>query len=520
MSGLNGSFAMKTILTKIPHEPGCYIYKDSKDNIIYVGKALDLRKRVSSYLNRNTDPKTKMLVSQIKDVDFIVTDNEKEALILENNLIKKHQPKYNINLKDAKRYAYIQVTDEKFARLLLARKRIDKGRFYGPFVSAAERDYVLELLRKIFSIRTCKRMPKKACLRHHIGLCHAPCIGKISTEEYDKKMKKVEMVLKGNTKELIFLLDSEMKEYSRKKMFENAARLRDQISALEHLSEKQAMERSRRYDEDIVSYIVREGKAYLMLFNVRQGVLLNKNEFVFDYMNDFFEDFLLQYYESNKDRKQVIIPYDISPGLEQFLLEKKIEIVIPKQGVKKKLLLLVDKNIESAFFGREDLLKDVQKKLKLEKANVIECFDVSHLSGSSTVGSMVQFRNGMPDKSNYRRFRIKTVSGIDDFSAIKEIVYRRYARLKKENKDMPDLVIIDGGKGQLKSALSALESAGVKIPVISIAKREEEIYFPGLSYPLRLKEKDKVLLFIRSVRDEAHRFAIKYQRMLQDKKSI
>lgn len=504
----------------IPNKPGCYLHKDKKGKIIYIGKAKDLKKRVTSYFNRNDfDSKTASLVKNIHTTDFIVTNNEVEALILENNLIKKHQPKYNIDLKDSKRYAYVELTCEEFPRLVLARSKKAEGRYFGPFVSAAERGYVIDLLRKAFSLRTCKKMPKRPCLRHHIKLCDAPCAGLISKEEYGEKIRKVVFILKGENKELLSVLGGEMKKCSSRNEFERCIILRDQINAVKYLSEKQNMERQKRYDEDVINYIISDGKVYLMLFNIYKGVLANKNDFVFDYIDNFLEDFLVQYYSSYKSRRELILPSAVDLPLKQFLANHKVKVVCPKKGEKKKLLELVLKNIEVNYFGNVEKVKLLGKKLKLnETPIVIECFDISHLSGTSTVGSMVQFRNGICDKTNYRRFRIRTVEGIDDAKAISEVVSRRYSRLKRENSSVPNLIIIDGGKGQLNSALGVLKTLELKIPMISIAKREEEIYFPGLSFPIRLKTKDKALLFIREIRDEAHRFAIKYNRLLRKKK--
>jgi len=504
-------------MIELPHKPGCYIFKDKKGTIIYIGKARDLRKRVASYFNRkDLDPKTFALVKSISFTDFIVTHNEVEALILENNLIKKNQPKYNINLKDSKRYAYIEITKEDFPRILIARTKDSDGNYFGPFVSGAERDYVLSLLRKIFSVRTCKKIPKRPCLRYHIKLCDAPCSGLISREQYADKIQKVKLVLKGKNDELLKILEGDMKRYSEKHDFERCIMLREQINAINYLSEKQNMERQKRYDEDILNYVLKDGKVYLMIFNIYKGVLANKSEFVFEFIDNFLEDFLVQYYSDNKSKKELILPREIDDSLKKFLLKHNVKVNLAKKGEKKKLLELVISNIESSYFGNLQKIKHLAEKLRLhEMPKVIECFDVSHLSGTSTVGSMVQFRDGMPDKSNYRRFRIRTVEGIDDIKAISEVVNRRYLRLKEEKTALPDLIIIDGGKGQLNAALDVLDSLELEIPVISIAKREEEIYFPGLNFPIKLKKNDKALLFIREIRDEAHRFAITYNRLLR-----
>jgi len=512
-------------LSNLPSNPGCYLFKDKKDRIIYVGKAKNLKKRVKSYQNKkDLDPKTHLMLTHVKNIDFVVTDNEVESLILENTLIKKHQPRYNIRLKDAKSHAYLRITNEEYPRVVIDRAKTGKGKFYGPFVSGQERNYVLHFLRKTFKLRTCKKMPKKPCLRHHIKLCDAPCTGNISKKEYRQKIDKVKMVLSGKTEKLVEKLENDMKKFSDKKMFEQAMIVRDEIVAVEHLSERQKMQREKKYNEDIINYEIKDDKVYLMLFNIYKGTLTNKNEFVFDYNDDFFEEFIIQHYSENAVPKELIIPHKVSDSIREFLTDKKkskVKITIPLKGDKKQLLKLVLKNIEIMFFANLDKVKMLKTKLHLqEEPMVIECFDISHLSGTSMVGSMVQFRNGKPDKNNYRRFRIRTVEKIDDTAAIAEVVKRRYKRLKNEDEDFPNLVMIDGGRGQLNYALEELKKLDVKIPVISIAKRYEEIYIPGYMSPMRLPEKDKALHFIQEIRNEAHRFAIKYNRLLRKKEMI
>lgn len=510
----------------LPEGPGCYIYSDSRGNVIYVGKAKNIRKRVSSYFQKNNhDAKTASLVEKIASVDFIATDSEIEALILENTLIKRYQPKYNINLKDAKTYAYIRLTEEKFPRLLIARKKSGRGTFYGPFVSAHERDYILWFLKKTFMIRTCKKMPKNPCLRHHIDLCNAPCAGLITREEYNENIDKIRMILSGSTKELVKEMEVEMKRASEEQRYEKALELRDQIEAIKRLSERQNMQRQKRYDEDILNYRIEDEKVYLMLFNIYKGTLESKNEFVFDYNSDFLDEFLIQYYSEHDVPSEVIVPQDLADSMKSFLEEKrggkKVRITVPKRGEKRELMELVLKNIEVSFFAGSKKSTELGKRLRLEETpSVIECFDISHLSGTSTAGSMVQFRNGIPDKDNYRRFKIKTVEGIDDFGAIAEVVRRRYTRLKREDTELPNLVIIDGGRGQLNSAIREIKKLGLKIPVISIAKEYEEIYLPDSPTPLRLPRDDTALKFVREIRDEAHRFALKYNRQLRGKEMI
>ena len=507
----------------IPNKPGCYLFKNAKDIIIYIGKAKNIKKRVKSYFTKTiTDSKTKVLISQIKDIDFIVCDSEIESLILENNLIKKHQPKYNISLKDSKRFAYLQITDEKFPKLILARKRTNKGNYFGPFVSGATREYVKKLLIKTFKLRTCKRLPKKECIRYHINLCSAPCTKRISAEEYISQIKHISTILNGDILGIIEELKKKMKESAVTKDFERSLELRNNIESLEYLKERQNMQRNKVYDEDILNFIVKEDKVYLILFNISKGILDNKQVFEFDFKENFLEEFLTQYYSDNIIPKEIIIPKTIDKTIIEFLEKKrgkKLDITIPKIGEKKKLLALVLKNIEIQFFFGQDSIIELEKKLRLnETPKIIECFDISHLSGTSTVASMVQFKNGQPNKSNYRRFKISTVDGVDDFLAMAEVIRRRYSRLINENQALPNLILIDGGKGQLSFALKELQKLNIKIPIISLAKKLEEIYLPGLSIPIKLDKKTKALKLLQRIRDEAHRFAISYNRLLRKKK--
>ncbi len=509
-------------LCNLPPNPGCYLFRNTQKKIIYVGKAKNLRKRVKSYFQKKeTDPKTHSLINTLNSVEFFVTDTEVEALILENTLIKKHQPKYNINLKDAKTYAFIELTAEAFPRLLIARQKQGNGKYFGPFVSALERDHVLQFLNRTFALRTCRKLPKKACLRYHLQLCAAPCIGVISQEEYDKKIRNVRLILSGKSQELLKKLQQEMIKKSQSFEYENALICRNQITAIRHLQEHQKMQRQHTYDEDIINYSVKDGIVYLMLFNIYKGTLSTKNEFVFGFTPDFLEEFIVQYYSENPIPSEIILSQKPSDSLATFLSQKrkkKTRIIVPKKGAKKQLLDLVAKNIEITFFGDLSKVEALQHQLNLsEPPQIIECFDISHLSGTAMVGSMVQYRNGKPDKTNYRRFRIRTVERVDDVAAIAEVVRRRYQRLQLEHAPFPQLIIIDGGVGQMNSAVRELEHIGVKTPLISIAKHFEEIYLPGQSQPLRLGKKEKALLFIREIRDEAHRFAIAYNRLLRKK---
>lgn len=512
-------------LKDIPPKPGIYQFKDNKNIILYIGKAKNLRKRVSNYFQKKDhDEKTKELVKRIRKLDYIITGNEVEALVLENNLIKKHQPKYNIDLKDSKKYAYIRITDEDFPRLETARTKLKKGKYFGPFVSGSSRHYILKLLRKNFHIRTCRRMPKKPCLRFHIKMCKAPCTKNISKEDYNKNIESVELVLKGKTEEIIKKLKKQMKSHSKNLEFEKALELRNQIDAINWLSEKQNMERQKKYNEGIINFTIKDNKVYLMMFSIHKGILENKQEFEFDYNPFFLEEFIVQYYSENHVPKSIILPKKINDSIKKFLEERrktKISLETPKIGEKKKLLELIKTNIDYSFFADTAALEDLKTKLRLnDLPRIIECFDISHISGTSTVASMVQFRNARPDKSNYRRYRIRTVKGIDDFRSIAEVVRRRYSRLKEENKEMPDLIVIDGGKGQLSAALDELRKLNIRIPLISLAKKLEEIFVPGRRLPISLDSKTQALKLLQRTRDEAHRFAITYNRLLRKKEQL
>jgi excinuclease ABC subunit C len=507
----------------LPDQPGCYIYKDKNGAIIYIGKAINLRKRVASYFTKNDlDPKTSALVSNIVSFDFIVTDSEKEALLLERNLVRKHQPKYNVDLKDSKRFAYIEVTVEEFPRIMLSRKREGNGDFFGPFTSGLSRDLIIETINKHFQLRTCRKLPKRPCLRFHMKLCPAPCTKNISFEDYARNVEKARLILKGKTLELAAKLQQEMMSASDALNYEVAKDIRDQLFALERLEESQNVERSKKYDEDVIAFTSKDNEAYVLIFNIYKGTLTNKKEFVLDLQEGFFEEFLSRYYEDNPIPKEIILTEQVSQAMSEYLSSRrghKVTITVPEKGEKKELLELAMKNLEISFFGKLARIEALRQRLRLQDSPaIIECFDISHLSGTSTVGSMVQFRNGIPYKGGYRRFKIQTVEGIDDFKAIAEVVRRRYARLILEKSELPDLIIIDGGKGQLSSALEELKKFNLRIPIISIAKKEEEIYVPGLSNPIRLDRKDKALQLVQEIRDEAHRFAISYNKLLRSQK--
>ena len=511
--------------TSLPHTPGCYLFSDEHGTILYVGKAKDLRKRVASYFTKTDhDAKTSRLIERIASIDFMVTTTEAEALLLENNLIKRHMPKYNIDLKDAKRYAFIEMTKEEFPRIGIARRTTDGAQYFGPFVSAAERDAVLKVVKRIFCLRSCRKLPKRACLRYHLKSCSAPCIGAISAEEYQRNAEHAATFLKGKGTELAGALRAEMEERSAQQEFERALALRNQIRAIERLSERQQVEKVRKADEDVIAYRKAEGTVYLMVFSFEKGRLVQKQEFSFEAGEDFLEEFLVQFYADRVPPSGIILPELAGEAIEAYFAERRgrsVAVTVPKAGDKRKLIDLVLANIDHVFLSGDLKTGDLMDSLSLPHLPaVIECFDISHLSGTSMVGSMVQFRSGKPDKKNYRRFRIRTVEGIDDFAAIGEVVKRRYTRLKDENATFPDLIVIDGGRGQLSSALDVLSGLDIAIPAIALAKREEEVYLKDEILPLRLDQKGLALRYLQEIRNEAHRFAITYHKLLRSKREI
>jgi excinuclease ABC subunit C len=509
-------------LRSLPTSPGCYLFRDASGEILYIGKAKQLRHRVSSYFQKDVhDPKTDLLVSRIDSVDVMVTSNEVEALILENNLIKHHQPRYNINLKDAKNFAYIHISHEAFPRISIARRAEGRGRFYGPFVSARERDHILHLIKRIFHLRTCRRMPRRPCLRAYLHSCSAPCSGKVLAGEYHRQVERAIGVLQGNIKPLIADLREEMNRHSQQQEFEQARDIRDQISALERLEIRQHVERPRSLDQDVVSFLVHGELVHLLVFSVFRGKLAEKEEFSFPLRDHFLEEFLVQYYSEREPPKEIILSEPVDAVLKEFLSRRKgsqVQVTVPRRGAKMHLLDMVHRNLELAVGSTGLKAEALQRALRLpEPPRIIECFDISHLSGTSMVGSMVQFRDGVPEKSQYRRFRIRSVERPDDLSAMAEVVRRRYVRLLREEVGLPDLILVDGGKGQLQAVREELRKLGILIPLAALAKKEEEVYVPGLSVPLSLSRRDRASLYLQEIRDEAHRFAHAYHTQLRRK---
>ncbi|MDD4353525.1 MAG: excinuclease ABC subunit UvrC [Candidatus Nanoarchaeia archaeon] len=510
-------------LNSLPDKPGSYQFKDNNGKIIYVGKAKNLKKRVSSYfINKHLDEKTKALVRNIDNLDFIVTNNEIEALILENNLIKKHNPYYNISLKDSKTFAFIKLTDDEFPRFVILRDREKGNNVFGPFVLASDRKNILEFINKSFRLRTCKKLPKKECLRFYIGLCSAPCIKKISKEDYFDSVNKAKNVLLGKNDELESALKKEIKEYSINQEFEKAIVVREQLKAVNYLNEKQLIQRSKKNNEHFIDYLIDNLTVYIIIFKVNNGLVSEKEEFEFNFSPDFFSQFLSQYYAENDVPNEIVLRDEIEEVLIEFLKSKndKVKIIVPKIGDKLKMLDLIKKNIDERFLKSKNALIELKEYLNLfNLPYIIEGFDISHLSGTNTVASMVQFKNAEPNKSEYRKFKILNTEGeIDDFKSMNEVVLRRYKRLLLENKSLPDLILVDGGLGQVTSAKKALKELNIEIPLIGIAKKFEEIWMPNRGSPIIINKKSNALKLLQRVRDEAHRFAINYNKNLRSKR--
>lgn len=502
-----------------PKSPGCYLMKDKSGRIIYVGKAKDLRNRVNSYFQtKDQTPKTRTLVSKIKDIEFILTDTEVEALLLEARLIRKHKPLFNIDLKQNIRYAYIQITSERFPRIITVRKPGKTGEYFGPFTEGTSRVTIINMLNKSLKIRTCKTLPKRPCLNYYIKLCDAPCIGKINEEDYNKKIRYARLVLKGRTQELLTQLKNDMSSASSSQNFELALERRDQIHALEFMENRQKVEKLRKYDQDVIAIVKSEDRALIEMFNIKKGVVQGKQEFWFEDEEELLSSFLRLYYHDKLPPGEIIISESITDkaATQKYLAKlkgRKVQITTPLAGEKKRLVELVKKNAQLNIDRKNPSLSELKEKLTLPTLpEIIEGFDISTIQGTATVGAVVQFVSGKPNKSQYRMFKIRSVSNQDDFASMKETVYRRYKRLKEEAKPFPDLILIDGGKGQLNAALEALNELEIKIPTIALAKREEEIFVPGLSIPLRLKKNSSSLKVLQYVRDEVHRFVLKYHK--------
>lgn len=543
---------LEETLKLVPTLPGCYIYYDKKGEIIYVGKAKNLKRRVSSYFHKKHDRvKVAVLVSKIEKMEYIITDSEVEALILEAHLIKKHKPKYNILLKDDKKYPYFLITEEDYPRITVVRKKNkaqDKGKFYGPYTNSKAMYATLDFLKKIFPLKQCKtpKFSNRPCLYYHIGKCLAPCQGKVTPDEYQKLVAQVELFLSGKQNELIKRIKEQMEEYSKTEQFEKAAKMRDSYLDLQKTLEHQkVVYENNRLNEDIIATMYEEGIFAITILLIREGRLIDKKDFTYFVENEdkieFFKTFFQEYYSNLMlEFPDRIVSPDLEDAGEKQLYQDWLEVIAhkkikigygrAKQG--KELSSLAQKNVQNLFetarIKKMASIRDdfnevgayLQEKLKLKNfPHRMECYDISHIQGTNTVASMVVFYNGLSKKSDYRKFKVKSTEGKpDDFLSMKEVLTRRLSRLGEKKWEKPDLIIIDGGKGQLSSVMQVVEDMGITgIDFVSLAKREEEVFLPHQSRPIRIPIDSNAMFLIQRIRDEAHRFAITYHRDLRSK---
>lgn len=546
---------LKESLKLLPSLPGCYLYYNSDNEIIYVGKAKILKRRVKSYFNRKHDSvKVNVLVSQIDHLEYIITNTEVEALILESHLIKKHKPKYNILLKDDKKYPYFLVTDEDFPRISIVRKRNinqEKGRYYGPYTNIRAMHSTLDFLKKIFPLRQCKtpKFKNRPCLYYHIGKCLAPCQNMVTSEEYKAIVHQAELFLSGKQSELMKQLMEQIQKYSAAEQFEKAARLRDSYFDLQKTLEKQkVVYENTKLNEDVISLQHEDGILAIVIMMIREGRLIDKKDFTYDVeeedKTEFFATFFKEYYNTlSLEFPDRIVSNELEAVGDKALYEewlniisgKKVKISYGKTPQGKELQSLADKNakviLDNAKLSKMSKIRDdfnnigsyLKEKLKLNNFPYrMECYDISHIQGTNTVASMVTFINGLSKKSEYRKFKVKSTEGKpDDFMSMKEVLTRRLSRLSEKGWDKPDLIIIDGGKGQLSSVMQIVEDMGISgIDFVSLAKRQEEVFLPYTSKSILLPRESSALFLIQRIRDEAHRFAITYHRKLRSKKSI
>lgn len=537
---------LKQIIKILPNKPGVYQYYNSDEVILYIGKAKNLKKRISSYFTKNQIGKTAILVKQIADIKTIVVGSEIEALLLENNLIKKYQPKYNIMLKDDKTYPWICIKNERFPRIFSTRNIVKDGSdYYGPYASVKMMNTVLGLIRELYTLRNCNYNLSeenvaadkfKVCLEYHIGNCKAPCIAAQSEEDYNNSITQIKSIIRGNINSVMKHLKPLMKEYSQNLEYEKAQLLKERIEVLEKYQSKSVVVSPTINDVDVFSIISDEKYGYVNYLKVINGAIIQGHTIELKKKLEETDDALLQIgiaelrqrFDSNS--KEVIVPF--KPEIEV----ENIRFLVPQRGDKKKLLELSERNAKYYRLERnkqksnvsptkhsDRILERMQKDLRMkEKPFHIECFDNSNIQGTNPVAACVVFKDAKPSKKDYRHFNIKTVEGPDDFASMTEVIYRRYKRLLDEKEPLPQLIIVDGGKGQLSASLKSIDKLGLrgKITIIGIAKKLEEIYFPGDSIPLYIDKKSESLKVIQYLRNEAHRFGITHHRNKRSKAAI
>ena len=515
----------------LPNKPGVYIMRDDTDTIIYIGKAKSLVKRVKSYFREKLDrPKTQILMSHFDSLEYIVTNSEKEALILEATLIKKHRPRYNVQIKDDKRYPYVKITDEDFPRLVITRNVTKNGVYFGPFTDVGSVKQTVKFLKSLFKIRTCRNM-NGPCLNSQIDLCYAPCDGRITKEEYSEIINKIDLFFQGKYSTIVKNLKAEMIEAAEKEEFEKAAVIRDQISSIEEIMEKQFVDLvDDDLDQDVIAISPSKDEVIVIIMPIRNGKIVGRDDFLmsgaqYDSSSEIMFAFIQQYYGYNRHiPKQILLDEDIDDKelLEDWLSDlrgNKVRIKVPQKGVKLRLVKMAKKNADIIKHQKkkmENSLIELKKYLKLEKLpRVIEGYDISNISGEFAVGSKVSFKDAKPDKKKYKHFRMET-PGPNDFAMMEELLTRRLKMIESDPE--PDLIVIDGGKGQLGMACGVLEKLDLThIPIIGLAKEFEEIYLPNTKRPIIIPKNNKALHLLQQVRDESHRFAITYHRKLRSK---
>lgn len=531
---------IKNKLALLPDQPGCYLMKDKNGTIIYVGKAKILKNRVRSYFTGSHNTKTERLVSEIVDFEYIVTESNIEALLLEINLIKKNDPKYNIMLKDDKTYPFLKITNEKYPRLMITRKVLkDKALYFGPYPDVNAANETKKLLDRLFPLRKCKPSQKTPCLYYHLGQCLCPYAFDVDPQVYKDMVEEIKSFLNGGHTEIQDQLKEKMNQAASDMEFEKAAEYRDQIRAIETVMTKQKMTNTDLVDRDIFGYATDKGWMCVQVFFVRQGKLIERDVSMFPFYNDAEEDFLTyigQFYQENEHfiPKEVLIPDNIDKPSVEALLETKV--IQPQRGDKKKLVKLAGKNAQVALNEKFDLIGRSEARTigaveKLGDAmNIpapirIEAFDNSNIMGTDPVSAMVVFIDGKPAKKEYRKYKIKTVKGPDDYASMREVIYRRYSRVLKEGLPFPDLIVIDGGKGQVDVAKDVLANQlGIDIPIAGLAKNDkhktsELLYGPELSV-VPLERNSQEFFLLQRIQDEVHRFAITFHRQLRSKNSF
>lgn len=532
---------IKNKLALLPDQPGCYLMKDKNGTIIYVGKAKILKNRVRSYFTGSHNTKTERLVSEIVDFEYIVTESNIEALLLEINLIKKNDPKYNIMLKDDKTYPFLKITNEKYPRLVITRKVLkDKAFYFGPYPDVGAANETKKILDRLFPLRKCKpSQTKEPCLYYHLGQCLCPYYFDVDPKVYTKIVDEVKGFLNGGHEKVESEIHQKMVQAAENMEFEKAAEYRDQIRAIETIMTRQKMTNTDLVDRDVFGYAIDKGWMCVQVFFVRQGKLIERDVSIFPFYNEAEEDFLTyigQFYQENEHfiPKEVLIPDTIDQLSVEALLDTKV--LQPKKGEKKKLVELANKNAAVALNERFDLIARKQERtigaverlgnaMNIPTPTRIESFDNSNIMGTNPVAAMVVFIDGKPAKKEYRKYKIKTVKGPDDYASMREVIYRRYARVIREGLPLPDLILIDGGKGQVDVAKNVLENQlGIDIPVAGMAKNEKhktnELLFGSDLAVVPLERNSPEFFLLQRVQDEVHRFAITFHRQLRSKNSF